>query len=194
MYRSTSLNIASAVEVFGLTAASFSDMPGSTSRSVPASTAKPTMQSVSNLVTSIVTTSAGQGKQQITNCYCIEDVPCGTDHVGMQWMSRAGNQKQHIWLMAGRSINASGDSYLTDTDNYDIRNNVEFGCTIYLKDLSVFDEWYYSDIIGSDSVKITFDGTEWLDCRIDTNSLTLSDGEQSNGKIEIKLTYSHYEH
>lgn len=131
----------------------------------------------------------------IVKRYTPQQKKCGVEYMLVRWQSMTGNTYQHWMEVTKQTIESAGDYSLLPIDNeYVTIKGREEGLTLRLDGLDRYDLWYYSNIIVSSKVEVSRDGTNWAQVDVETNSITLPDGEAGmQGKLEIKLKYKRYD-
>ena len=79
-----------------------------------------------------------------------------------------------------------------DNEYIEIKGRVD-EMTIGLDGLTIYDLWYYGDVITSSKVEVD-DGRGYNRVEVTTKSITLPSGEAGNdGKLEIVLNWKRYD-
>lgn len=120
---------------------------------------------------------------------------CGVQYAYVRWQSFTGVTRTHIFEVI-KPTTAAADNYSlmpVDNEYIEVKGRVD-SFTLRLKDLCPYDLWYYSDIITSSNVEISFDGTTYDRVQITTKNITLPDGDtKQNGKLEIGVNWKRYD-
>lgn len=127
--------------------------------------------------------------------YTLLPLSCDARYAMVRWVSFTGKVRQHTLEVLKHEI-AARDNYslLNIAEDYDEVKGREDGFTLHLEGLSIYDYWYYSDIITSSKVEMSFDGTTWKRVQVLTKNVTIPDGETGfNGKLDIKVNYAKYD-
>lgn len=99
-----------------------------------------------------------------------QDMVCNKEYAVVEWVSRFGGRKRHVWEVASVKEKVSSVTELM-TNDYSFRElkGEQTILTLRLDQLTQFDYWYYADIIASDDVRI------WL-CNQPISLATFDDG------------------
>lgn len=121
-------------------------------------------------------------------------VQCGIDYALVRWVSFTGIARIHVLEARKFKTSVQGEFSLLpiDSEYIEIKGR-EDGFTLYLDGLSLYDLWYYSDIITSSKVEVSFDRLNYDRVQVTTNSYTLPDGENNDGKLEINVNWKRYD-
>lgn len=122
-------------------------------------------------------------------------VPCDVEYVFVRWVSFTGITRCHI-IPARKATISTADAFsLLPIDNEFVNiKGREDGFTLAMDGLNQYDLWYYADIITSSKVEVSIDnGTTWDRVEITDKSITLPDGERTDGKLEIQVNWKRYD-
>lgn len=116
------------------------------------------------------------------------------DTAFVRWTSFTGVTRCHLMERARLQISAAESiSLLTMDNSYNEIKGREDSLVLRLNGLSQYDLWYYADMITSSKVEISLDGVTWAQVQVTTKSMTIPDGESTNGKIEIGINWKRYD-
>ena len=121
-------------------------------------------------------------------------IQCGVEYAFVRWVSFTGMERLHIFEVSKSKLSTK-DAYSLlpiDNDYIDIKGR-EDSFILGLSGLAAYDVWYYSDVITSSKVELSFDGTTWSRVQVDSKSITIPDGEASDGKLEINVNWKKYD-
>lgn len=117
------------------------------------------------------------------------------NYVAVEWVSFTGVKRRHTFEVRKRKTSTDGafDLLAFDNEYARIKGRVD-GFDLYLDELDAYDVWYYSDIITSSDVRVSFDGKNWARVDVTAKNYTLPDGDaEKNGKIQISVNYKKYD-
>lgn len=122
---------------------------------------------------------------------------CGVRYAYVRWVSFTGVTRMFTFEVVKQKQSTQNAYSLLPIDNEYIEiKGREDGFTLHLEDLSAYDLWYYSDILHSSKVEVSFDrnATNFQQVQVINKSIELPDGEAStNGKLDIKVNWKHYD-
>ena len=126
----------------------------------------------------------------------IQEQECEAMYALVRWVSFIGRTKQHVFELV-KPKTAVSDAYsLEPIDNefVEIKGRMD-GFTLKLDNLSPYDIWYYSDVLTSSKVEVSFDhGTTFDRVQVTNKDMTLlTDGSMSNGIIEFDVNWKRYD-
>lgn len=126
--------------------------------------------------------------------HCIARNICGVPTIAVRWVSFTGITRVHMFEMRKPTIAAADNYELMTADNsyLEIKGRKD-GFTLYLDELCAYDVWYYSDIVASSSVEVSLDGINWARVQIVGKSITIPDGDATNGKVELNVNWKRYD-
>lgn len=126
--------------------------------------------------------------------YLLQRGSCDAEYVHVRWVSFTGATRQHDWQMVKQKTGAVNGYSLLPIDNEYIEiKGRENGFTIMLDGLDEYDYWYYSDLLTSSKVEISFDGDTYYRAQVTTSKVTQPDGNSTDGKLEIELNWRKYD-
>lgn len=125
----------------------------------------------------------------------LQALQCDKRYAAVRWVSATGNERLHTFEVrdvensVGEVVNLS-----TLDGSYNPLKGREDGFTLYLDELSAFDMWYYSDLVTSSRVEVSFDGVEWQQVEVQPKSVQIpnSDAGEAN-KLEIPVKWRQYD-
>lgn len=133
----------------------------------------------------------------ITFRYNTRSQRCGVRYAYVRWVSFTGITRMFTFEVVKQKQSTQNAYSLLPIDNEYIEiKGREDGFTLHLEDLSAYDLWYYSDILHSSKVEVSFDrnATNFQQVQVIDKSIELPDGEAStNGKLDIKVNWKHYD-
>lgn len=120
---------------------------------------------------------------------------CGKRYAIVEWESFTGVTRRHIMEACKQSGSVSDAYSLLHIDNgYKTIKGHADGFSLRMEGLSRYDVWYYSDIVLSSRVRVTFDGTNWYIVAVDADDYTLNDGDGGEfSTIEIPIKFRKYD-
>lgn len=128
----------------------------------------------------------------------LEERACGVNYVLVEWISFWGAAKRFMFELTKHKI-ASVDNFslLDILQDYHPAKGREESFTLRLDGLSVYDLWYYSDILTSGQVRVHIktvtEGTDGKTVEIVGKNIVLPDGENNNGVLEIECKFAKYD-
>lgn len=119
---------------------------------------------------------------------------CGKTYAFVRWVSFSGVIREHIFEACKFKTDAAGDYSLLPVDNeyVNIKGRVD-GMTLRLDGLSMYDVWYYADVITSSKVEVSMDGVNYTRVEVLTKNVTLPDGAMTDGKVEVQVNWKRYD-
>lgn len=119
---------------------------------------------------------------------------CGLNYALVEWVSFTGAQRRHIFEVIKTKTSAADAYSLRNINNeYTEIKGREDALTLRLLGLNMYDFWYYSDVITSSNVQVSFDGTNYTRVQVTSKSVTIPDGENTDGKLEINVNWKRYD-
>ena len=127
--------------------------------------------------------------------YKVRSRMCGVEYINVRWVSFTGIVRDHIFELTKRKQSAKDAYSLLPIDNEYVEiKGREDGFTLRLDRLNTYDLWYYSDILQSSNVQVSFDGQTWERVKVTDKAITLPDGEAgTNGVLEVAVNYRKYD-
>lgn len=125
----------------------------------------------------------------------IEQPVCGVQYALVTWRSFTGKTRRHAFEITKITSATDGVVSLADLDNeYREFKGREDSLTLRLQQLSRYDFWYYSDLINSPEVKISFDGVTEYRVQVTTKSATLPENDEGKlTDLEINVNWRKYD-
>lgn len=119
---------------------------------------------------------------------------CGKLYALVEWVSFSGVIRTH-WFEVVKSKTSVIDAYslLNINNEYTEIKGREDGFTLQLLGLNTYDFWYYSDVLTSSKVQISLDGTNYTQVQVTSKSVTIPDGDNNDGKLEINVNWKRYD-
>lgn len=119
---------------------------------------------------------------------------CGREYVYVQWVSFTGVTRTHTFEVVKGTIEGDGEYDLLEIDNsyHEIKGRKD-GFSIKLDGLCPYDYWYYSDVLHSSDVQVSFDGSNYTRVKVESKKVTIPDGANFDGKIKIALNWKRYD-
>lgn len=121
---------------------------------------------------------------------------CGVQYVDVKWQNGlARNTKRATWELCEHKVSTANElSLLTPTGDYNEPKGRKDSFVLRLDDLTAYDMWYYGDIVSSNKVQISFDGTNWHTVRVDTNEVQIPDTDVGKlYELKINITFAEYD-
>ena len=127
--------------------------------------------------------------------YKMRKKQCGVEYIKVKWISFTGIERVHWFELTKRKQSAKDAYSLLPVDNEYVEiKGREDGFALRLDRLDTYDLWYYSDILQSSNVKVSFDDQTWVRVQITDKAITLPDGEAgTNGVLEVAVNYRRYD-
>ena len=117
------------------------------------------------------------------------------NYAAVEWISFTGVKRRHTFEVRKRKVTTDGAFDLLGFNNEYIRikGRVD-GFDLYLDELDAYDMWYYSDVVTSSDVRVSFDGRNWARVEVTEKSYTMPDGEaEKNGSVQISVNWKKYD-
>lgn len=130
-----------------------------------------------------------------TRAYRLQKQQCGVLYALVRWVSFTGCTREHVFEVVKRKTTADGAYSLMpiDAEYIEIKGR-EDAFTLRLKGLDEYDTWYYSDMITSSKVEVSFDGQGYDRVQVTSNNVTLPDGNAgTDGELEINVNWKRYD-
>lgn len=119
---------------------------------------------------------------------------CDHFYVMVKWISYTGAVREHIWELVKNTISQADKVSLVTLDNsYNEIKGRDEGFSLRLDGLNAYDYWYYSDVITSSDVEVSFDGSIYTKVQVTSKSVTIPDGNATDGRLEINVNWKHYD-
>lgn len=119
---------------------------------------------------------------------------CGRRYAEVEWVDFACATRRLVWEVRDVKTSTINSVELDTSDNsYSEIKGREDSCTLYMENLSVYDMWYYADIIHSDKVRVTFDGEIWYNAKITTKDFTLPNSEMALQTLKVSCKFARYD-
>lgn len=120
---------------------------------------------------------------------------CGVEYIKVKWVSFTGQEREHWFELTKRKQSTKDAFSLLPIDNEYVEiKGREDGFTLRLDRLNTYDLWYYSDVLQSSNVQVSFDSQIWYRVQVTDKAITLPDGEAgTNGVLEIAVNYKRYD-
>jgi len=124
----------------------------------------------------------------------LQPLTCGTKYAAVEWVSASGITRRHTFEYKGVNSAVSASISLQTMDgSFDVRKGRRDGFTLSLGGLNAYDMSYYSDVLLSSCVRVSFDGREWHKVDVTSKSITIQDGDAEFQKLEIAVNYKEYD-
>lgn len=127
--------------------------------------------------------------------YSPKPMRCDVEYALVKWISFTGVERKAWFEVIKFKTENAGNYSLVPIDNeyIEVKGRTD-GFTLRLDGLSCYDLWYYSDVINSSKVEVSFNGgTLWSQVQVKTKDYTIPDGEGSDGKLEIAVNWKKYD-
>lgn len=113
----------------------------------------------------------------------------------VEWVSFTGATRRHTFEVIKQKTETLDTVGLQTIDNqYDERKGRRDGFTLRLEGLSRYDFWYYSDLITSSQVRVTFDGTNWAQVQVTSKEVEIPNNDEGAfNSLEIEVNYKKYD-
>lgn len=120
---------------------------------------------------------------------------CDHEYALVRWVSVTGITRISWWEVCKQKVSAVDSYSLLPIDNEYIQiKGREDSFSLRLENLSAYDLWYYSDILTSSKVEISFDGGTTYDrVEVTEKSASIPDGDAFNGKLDVNVNYKRYD-
>jgi hypothetical protein len=122
-------------------------------------------------------------------------IRCGVEYALVRWVSFTGIARTHVFEVVKRKTSTDGAYSLMpiDSEYIDIKGRVD-AFTLRLDGLDAYDMWYYSDMITSSKVEVSFDRANYDRVQVTSNSVLLPDGNAgTDGVLEINVNWKRYD-
>ena len=128
-----------------------------------------------------------------TKNYMPRRMVCDKLYAQVRWVSCTGQERVHFWEVTKNTIASANGYSLMPTDNEYVEiKGREDSMTLRLDGLDAYDMWYYADILTSSKVDI-YDGRAWVRVSVTTKNMTMPDGNNNDGVLEIQIDYKRYD-
>ena len=127
--------------------------------------------------------------------YTLQEQNCELEYVTVRWQSFTGVTRVAIFERRGIKTSPANSYNLLpiDSEYVQIKGRVD-EMTIGLDGLTVYDIWYYGDIVTSSKVEVADNDGKWSRVEVTTKSITVPEGNAGNdGKLEIVLNWKRYD-
>lgn len=135
-------------------------------------------------------------EQTVLSHYTLRPQVCGHRYAVVRWTSAFGTTKTFVWEVVGTTTEVGDKISLMPLphDYKTIKGRVD-SFSLFLDNLSSYDMWYYSDIITSGKVEVSFDeGETFRQVDVTTNSVTIPDGDAGKmNELKIAVNYRKYD-
>ena len=113
----------------------------------------------------------------------------------VEWTSFTGATRRHIFEVIKQRTETLDPVSLQTIDNqYDERKGRRDGFTLRLEGLNRYDFWYYSDLITSSLVKVSFDGVNWTQVQVTSKEVEIPNNDEGAfNSLEIEVNYKQYD-
>ena len=113
----------------------------------------------------------------------------------VEWASFTGAIRRHTFEVVKQKTETLDPVSLQTIDNqYDERKGRRDGFTLRLEGLNRYDFWYYSDLITSSQVRVTFDGTNWAQVQVTSKEVEIPNNDEGAfNSLEIDVNYKKYD-
>lgn len=130
---------------------------------------------------------------------------CGELYACVEWVSRAGVIKRCTWKVRNVKYETNGStSYALINNGFNVHKGQLHSFDIMLDVLTMYDYWYYSDIVTSDDVRVAFSDSEYNSttdrlsesCRVDvtTKAATMPNGDAVDfNTLTVNVNYKRYD-
>lgn len=125
----------------------------------------------------------------------LQDLLCGHTYATVEWVSFTGITRRHTFEVVKQTIEMQDVVQIETINNeYDERKGRRDGFTLRLDGLNRYDFWYYADIITSGSVKVSFDGINFVQVQVTTKSAEIPENDEGElNTLEIQVNYKRYD-
>ena len=125
----------------------------------------------------------------------VKELECDKRYVMVEWVSYTGKTRRHAFEVVKATTETTEEvDIATITNEYDPRKNRRDSFTLRLDGLSRYDVWYYSDLITSSSVKVSFNGTTWHQVQVTAKKQTIPETDcGASNVLEIPVNYRRYD-
>ena len=119
---------------------------------------------------------------------------CDHRYAAVRWQSSTGQTRVNtLEVIKAKESTIDAFDLLSITNEYVEIKGREDGFSLFIDGLSAYDLWYYSDILLSSKVEVSFDGTNWVRVQVTSKSITIPDGDAFDGKLEIAVNWKRYD-
>lgn len=144
---------------------------------------------------SLIFTFNDEKSEEEVQRVAIAPLVCGVRYAAVRWVSFTGSQRCHTFEVV-RQKNSVSDvvSFITVDNTYNGIKGREDGFVLRLDGLNQYDYWYYSDVITSQKVEVSFDGNEWVQVEVISKESTIPDGNAGKfNTLEIPVNWKKYD-
>lgn len=137
-----------------------------------------------------------EGRIGVIGSYTMRAKVDGHRYALIRWVSRFGFTQRLVWEVVGNNSEVNTTISLASFDqDYNTIKGYEEGFTLFLDNLSSYDYWFYSDIVTSSKVEVSFDdGVTYRQVEIETKSVTIPDGDAGQmNELKIPIKYRSYD-
>ena len=129
-----------------------------------------------------------------TKKYSPLEMKCDEQYCVVRWVSFTGQERKHIFVVKKQTSSAAiGYSLIHPQNEYDDIKSRTDGFTLYLDGLDPYDYWYYADVLLSSKVEVSLDSVNFTQVQVTTKNVTIPDGNNFDGKLEIAVNYKRYD-
>lgn len=134
------------------------------------------------------------GTSTILRTYRPTPLIYGVNYAMVRWVSFTGTTRCHTMEVVKSKIETKDAYSLLPIDNEYVEiKGREDGFTLRLNGLCAYDIWYYADMITSSKAEVSLDGSTWDRVQVTKKSITMPDGEGSDGVLEIQVNWKRYD-
>lgn len=125
----------------------------------------------------------------------LQELLCNHQYAAVEWTSLTGVRRVHTFEVVKQTSKTTDAVRLeTFTGEYDERKGRRDGFTLKLEGLNRYDLWYYADLITSSFVRVSFDGVNWRQIQVTTDSYELPNSDEGElSTLEIAVNYKEYD-
>lgn len=127
--------------------------------------------------------------------YQLKPLQCGKKYAAVEWIAASGAERRHTFEVVGLKSLIYGTFSLQTLDNsYNVRKGREEAFELLVEGLTAYDLWYYSDILTSSSVKVSFNGVDWYQVEVRGDGQTIPNGDAGEFyKLSIPVNFRRYD-
>lgn len=134
-------------------------------------------------------------EQEYKTRYNLKPLQCGKKYAAVEWIAASGVERRHTFEVVSLKSSIYGTFSLQTLDNsYNVRKGREEAFELLVEGLTAYDLWYYSDILTSSSVKVSFNGVDWYQVEVRGDGQTIPNGDAGEFyKLSIPVNFRRYD-
>lgn len=119
---------------------------------------------------------------------------CNQHYVAVRWNSFTGVQRIHTFAVRdiSNSVGEKVELKTLDGSYNTIKGRVD-SFSLFIDGLTAYDVWYYSDMVTSSKVEISFDGVNWYQVDVTNKSYDVPNNDNSLTDLTIEVNWRKYD-